>query len=502
MSISKLNQHVNKPVKVFPLRKVLKINRFVMSLGFFYKRKISIVSETVGERTALSISKNIDSYFKVPYLSSLKDDHSSTVIKIKSSHGDVVVRRDNFVNIIKFLKRPFKKSRSHKVWEKGQFVSSLGLKTIKPLALVEDYKFLFPVNSYVVYEHIKGTTLRDYFSRPDISVLEKEKIADKVVETINKWHSIGITHGDPKAGNIIISGDNVVLIDTEDVKTPRNNCFKRHAITRDICIVLHNYQKHQKIRDKWVKQFALLYGYGLKYFGKRLVKKFWKDEYVIFSSTHSKRIDANRIIKKLIKMELPKDWARLSTSKSILCFISKNDSALCLVTPGAFCFTKSLGEYFKKQRIPKRGILSMAIALRICGFRLPEIIDSGVHEGYEYVFMGQKEGKSLCKVWEQINSDHLKKNRLLIELADEIGRLHAMGFVGVLSSIDNIFIKTENDLFEVGFKLNGNIRRRHWSGSKYFAKEIEMLNNQFLSQIPAKDASLFFTKYNDFLGRG
>ena len=122
--------------------------------AFFCKRKISLAHGIGDEGSILFIAERVDTFFSLPHAKLLKDGRSSTVIKVGSTRGDFVVRRDDFVNIIKFLKRPFKKSRSRKVWEKGQFLISLGLNTIRPLALVEDFRLLFPFKSYVVYEYI------------------------------------------------------------------------------------------------------------------------------------------------------------------------------------------------------------------------------------------------------------------------------------------------------------------------------------------------------------
>jgi tRNA A-37 threonylcarbamoyl transferase component Bud32 len=473
----------------------------MIKLALFCKRKISLAQGIVDGKSILFIAEKVDEFFSLPQAKLLKDGRSSTVIKIRSTRGDFVVRRDGFVNIIKFLKRPFKKSRSRKVWEKGQFLSSLGLNTIRPLALVEDFKVLFPVKSYVVYEYLSGTTLQEYLSNPNIPVLAKQKIAEKVVETISNWHSMGITHGDPKAGNIIINGDDVYLIDTEDIKTPQNNWLKRHAITRDKCILLHNFQKYQGLRDKFITQFVRDYGYGLRYFSKRLVKKFWKDEYAILPSGHLKRVEGDGIIQKIVKKEPLKDWSRLGSASNNLCFFSKKDSVLCFITPRAFYFAKSVRDYFKKQRVPKCGVLSIAIALRICGFRIPDIIDSGIHKGYEYIFVAQKEGRSLEEIWEKIKNKPFEKKDLIIALGEEIGRLHAMGFVGVISTVDDIYIKSENDKILVGFKINGNIRRLQRGGPKYFAKEIKMFSDKFISKISDEEASLFRFKYKEIFDR-
>jgi tRNA A-37 threonylcarbamoyl transferase component Bud32 len=472
---------------------------FPVKLSFFSARKISFASGKNTDNDLLEIFKQVDRYFKSIEITHLKNGHSSTVIKITSGASIFVIRRDNFVNIAKFSRRIFRKSRSCNVWEKGQFLKSVGLNTINPLALIEDFCLGLRTRSYVVYEYIAGITLRDFLSDQSIPYCKIEETAKKVIQCLLKWHSLGITHGDPKAANVLIRDGNVFFIDTEDIKTPRTKRVKKHAIARDICILLHNLQKHQEIRNIWIRKLVLSYPYGLEYLGKRLIEKFWKDELEVFSRRYSKRIDGLEIAGKIIKKEDLKNWEPINTSRGKLDLFSKTDSAACSVSPRFFNFARLHKGYFSKPRVPQKGILSMALSLGICGFSLPGIIDGGVLDGHEYVFWEAKKGESVQSVWEAINSDPLKKHQLLTAMAEEIGRLHAMGFVGVLSSVHSIFIEKEKDLFIVGFYLNGSIRRPQWGGQKCFTEEIRMLDREFLSLIPARDASCFFPKYNEIL---
>lgn len=465
--------------------------------AFFYRRKIRLAPTDEDITALLRICENIDGYFNAPEKNILKDDPSSTIIRVPSDgHAEIVVRRDNDVNTATFIKRSFRKSRSRKIWDNDRHMRRLGLNTIKPIALIEDYSFFVRTKSYVVCEYINGMTLKAYFSDPTISALKKEKIAATLVKSIHKWHALGITHGDPKASNIMIQEEDIYFIDTEDIGIYRTAWRKRHAIARDNYIILHNWQAYPEHRDHWVRQFLADFPYGMNYFGKCLVKKFWKTEYALFSSGYAKRRDAINVLEKTVAATPLPAWLNINAFKKTACPLSKEDAFCCVVSKRAFFFETSIDGYFKKKRIPRKGVFSLTVALRICGFNLPEIIDGGIFTGVEYLVFGQPAGLSLHRVWETVKNNPLGKGLFLTALAEEIGRLHAMGFTGVIRSIDSIFIKTENSSFGIGFKPNSHMRYRPGARGADSLKEMGILGNEFLSQLPAQDRTVFLDNYN------
>lgn len=464
----------------------------------------------------------MESYFGSTHEKPLKNDRSSTVVKVRvDDEKNIVIRRDNAVSLFKFVKRLFQKSRSRKVWKNTQLLNSFGLNTIKPLALIEDYCFFFRLRSYVVYEYICGTTLKDHYLDPDISFSSKEKMAEKSVESIKHWHSLGVTHGDPKSSNILVRGNELFFIDTEDSKMPKSRWRKRHAVARDRYIILHNLQKFPALRKTWVRPFVLDYPYGIHYFGKCLIKKFWRDEYACLALV-SGRSGTSRQIKNVLDEECPRLKKRgflKKTGKMIALFPDPPQShpqkrkqevwpapvtekhAVCYISPRAFVFDRSIGRYFRKRRLPRKGIFSMTLALRICGFALPELIDAGIHKGFEYAAFGSRGPDSIQSAWEKANRDDSEKIKFLTALAEEIGRLHAMGFTNLIRDTDDIFISKEKDEFVIGFEPNHRVKHRRSPWPRYPKKEIEVLATGFLTHLPERDCQFFFHKYNKIMAK-
>ncbi len=468
---------------------------------FFGRRKISIAASHRDDTSLHSICRNIDAYFRSTDSRILKNDHSSTVLSVHADHQlNVVLRRDNFKRITTYLKRLIRKSRSRKIWEKGRSMKKFGLKTIDPIALVEDYQFLIRTASYVVCAYIGGLPLGKYFSHPDIPEDKKRAIAHKLVQDIDQWHALGVAHGDPKASNILIEQDDIYLIDVEDIKFPKTNYSRKHAITRDKYIILHNWQKHPPYRDAWIRKFVLKDQFGKHYFGRRLVKKFWKDEYPILARSFSKGVDAGKLLESIHSDSAVFRWLNWFSCRRSAVDPQKKGAYDCIVSQRAFWGARTLSAYFQKKRVPQKGVFSMALALRICGFLLPDIVDAGVLKGLEYVVFDNTSARPVQAVWKKLPENSSLQNDFITKLAEEIGCLHALGFIGVIQSLDSIFVREEHNSFDVGFKLNCAVRYYPGRNSNRLVNETDIIEADFLSRIPSRESSLFWGKYKEIVG--
>ncbi len=77
--------------------------------------------------------------------------------------------------------------------------------TIHEIVETEDF-------SFIVYEHIKGTTLRDKINRNQLTIAESVKIIEQTAKGLAAAHSAGIIHRDIKPENIMVRDDGYVKI--------------------------------------------------------------------------------------------------------------------------------------------------------------------------------------------------------------------------------------------------------------------------------------------------
>ena len=148
----------------------------------------------------------------------LKRGNTCFVSRIQLNGHDVVVKRYNHKGFRHSLRHTLKGSRARKCWLFGHRLDELGIATAKPLGFLEERKCGLIWQSYILNEFVNGPNIRDYFERAEIPQSTKEEVSRKTETMLNNLVHFKMTHGDLKPSNILIHGDNPVLIDLDSMK--------------------------------------------------------------------------------------------------------------------------------------------------------------------------------------------------------------------------------------------------------------------------------------------
>lgn len=446
------------------------------------------------------IAESVDSYFAArgaekPPVHILKADHFSSVIRIQTNGRDFVVKNEHARTIFEFLAKGFRKSRAAKTWDKGRRLIARDLETACPLALIEDFFFFFRTNSFFISDCLPGILLRTYLDDPAVAAADKMQAAEKTVDMLCHWHRAGVTHGDPKASNIIIDQDRLYLIDPEDVTIYAPGKASRRAMARDWAIVLHNWQNQPDIRQVILGRILDRVDSRQHFFATRLIKKFWKDEYAGTGWGAEQTAHFNQLVKVLSAGVVPPDWECEAAPTGCIHAVSAQNATHCRLSPRAFRRGQSLSAYFKKKQHPVRGVLSMALALRICGFHLPEIIAGGLSAKYEYLIFEGVGRESFLLHWKNAQTDPLEKSSFLSSLGAETGRLHAMGFICGGLSLNTVSVEKTAGSYKVVFSPTCRTRRQRWLSARQAAKDWQPLKDELAALMSAGDMATVSAAY-------
>jgi len=151
----------------------------------------------------------------------LKDGNSSCVSQVKWNGAEVVIKRYNHKGLIHSLRHTVKRSRARRGWINAHRLGMLNIATPKPISFVERRKGPLVWTSYLITEYTKGTRLYDFLRDGNITEQEKEKRWEQVIGLINKMGSYGISHGDLKYSNVLITENGPVLTDLDSMKAHR-----------------------------------------------------------------------------------------------------------------------------------------------------------------------------------------------------------------------------------------------------------------------------------------
>lgn len=148
----------------------------------------------------------------------LKDGDTCYISRLTWNSKDVVVKRYNHKGFIHSLRHTIKKSRARRAWLHGHRLETLKIATPKPLAYIEQYKGKLIWKSYLVTEYVKGQKLYDFLQADRTKQEQRSIVTRQVKELLREMGKDGITHGDLKHTNILITGNGPVLTDLDGMK--------------------------------------------------------------------------------------------------------------------------------------------------------------------------------------------------------------------------------------------------------------------------------------------
>lgn len=100
-------------------------------------------------------------------------------------------------------------SKARRAFENGLRLEAEGISTARPYAFIEQYRNGFLRRSWLLCEHIEADgDLRYVEKRPDFP-----EMADKIARLMHKLHDRGIWMKDLSGGNVLLRGDEMILID-------------------------------------------------------------------------------------------------------------------------------------------------------------------------------------------------------------------------------------------------------------------------------------------------
>jgi len=164
----------------------------------------------------------------------LKNGDTSYVSRLTWNDKDVVVKRYNHRGFIHSLRHTIKRSRARRGWLHGHCLGMLNIATPKPLAYIEQRRWLLIWQSYLVTEYIEGQELRNFLRDNKTSEEERSIAMRQVKNLLDKMGKYRITHGDLKHTNILVTENGPVLTDLDAMKVHRWNWIHRLRQAKDL----------------------------------------------------------------------------------------------------------------------------------------------------------------------------------------------------------------------------------------------------------------------------
>ena len=189
---------------------------------------------------------------------SFKKGNTCTVSLAEVDGIKTVIKRYNIKGFWHGLSRALRQTRAAASWANAHRLNILSIATPKPIALIEERFGYFRGKAYFLSEYLDAPDASTFFAQIKNKKSQAEAIQN-IVEMFYRMYLLKLTHGDMKASNIKMLGEDPYLIDLDSMQQHAWDFLakKRHA--KDLKRFMRNWQDQPTLYNRFVKAFFAVY---------------------------------------------------------------------------------------------------------------------------------------------------------------------------------------------------------------------------------------------------
>jgi tRNA A-37 threonylcarbamoyl transferase component Bud32 len=176
----------------------------------------------------------------------LKLGDSTTVVKVDTAAGPVVLKRYNIMGWRHRLRRCLVPTRAWRCWVSGHRLDVLGIATPKPLAMLERRCCGLRGRSYLITEFLEAPDLLAHL-QPHTHAAPPEPELRALEQLFATLLRERISHGDFKDTNLLWDRDHWSMIDLDSMRQHRFDFRFRRAYAKDRARVLQNWAEDSEL---------------------------------------------------------------------------------------------------------------------------------------------------------------------------------------------------------------------------------------------------------------
>ena len=171
----------------------------------------------------------------------LKRGNTSTVVKVPGDESDWVLKRYNIKDFWHGVSRALRPSRACASWQSGYRLELLGIATPKPLAMRENRAGFLRREAYLLTEWSGGESLDEWVLHVGDTQIPAW-LGHEVFRLFDiLWHA-RVSHGDMKATNLMVTGEQLQVIDLDAMRWHRSGRSFAKAFAKDLQRFMDNWQ--------------------------------------------------------------------------------------------------------------------------------------------------------------------------------------------------------------------------------------------------------------------
>jgi tRNA A-37 threonylcarbamoyl transferase component Bud32 len=188
----------------------------------------------------------------------LKNGNTATVALVNAGSLRLVVKRYNIKNAWHALKRSPRPSRAWKSWRNAHRLALRGIPTPKPIAFIEKRWGPFRSKAYFITEYVDGVHLYYLIRSGRMKEKPLQGLIERFVGLLQLFADASMSHGDFKATNFIVAGEQIVFTDLDSMREHRFRWLFRRAFRKDCERLMKNWVDLPEIANTFQKHLLRL----------------------------------------------------------------------------------------------------------------------------------------------------------------------------------------------------------------------------------------------------
>jgi tRNA A-37 threonylcarbamoyl transferase component Bud32 len=171
----------------------------------------------------------------------LKAGNSATVVKIKVADRILVIKRYNLKSRFHAFSRALRPTRAIISWRNANRLKLMGIPTPQPLAFIEERRGPIRRRAYFIMAYVSGEPIAEVIQKNMDNVEVLGACADHLQQLMGQLHRIRLSHGDLKAGNLLLKDAGLHILDLDGMRKHRSKGKFERAFRKDVRRLLSNW---------------------------------------------------------------------------------------------------------------------------------------------------------------------------------------------------------------------------------------------------------------------
>jgi tRNA A-37 threonylcarbamoyl transferase component Bud32 len=172
----------------------------------------------------------------------LKDGDSTTVMAITLDNRTYVVKRYNLRNFWYGLRRLFRATRAWRCWSSAHMLQVYGVATPEPVLMLERRWGPLRRQAYYMTALVEGPDVLQFVADEPINSARWQQTLERVSDFFLAMKAHRFVHGDMKATNLIVTHDELVVLDLDAMREVQSETAFKRYYSRDINRWLMNWR--------------------------------------------------------------------------------------------------------------------------------------------------------------------------------------------------------------------------------------------------------------------